>query len=269
MPHSTPLSTCETERFRTKLTLQDPRLLETRAYIDGEWLDAASGETLPVHDPASGELVAEVASLGATEATAAVEAAHAALPAWAAAPAKERASLLRRWFELIRAHREDLARIMTLEQGKPLAESLGEVAYGASFIEWFAEEGKRVYGEVIPSPAADRRLLTIKQPVGVVGAITPWNFPNAMITRKAAPALAAGCTFVCKPAERTPLSALALAVLAERAGIPKGVLNILPTQEPGAVGEVLTTHPLVRKFTFTGSTKVGKMSTMLTSSSER
>jgi len=259
LPHSTPLTTRETEIFRMKPTLQDPRLLETRAYIDGEWLDAASGETLPVRDPASGELIAEVASLGAAEATAAVEAAHAALPAWAATPAKERAVLLRRWFELIRAHREDLALIMTLEQGKPLAESLGEVAYGASFIEWFAEEGKRVYGEVIPSPAANSRLVVLKQPVGVVGAITPWNFPNAMITRKAAPALAAGCTFVCKPAESTPLSALALAVLAERAGIPKGVLNILPTRNPGPIGELLTTHPLVRKFSFTGSTKVGKM----------
>ncbi len=240
------------------IALQDPRLLQTQAYIDGAWVPADSGATHPVHNPANGDLLAKVPDMGATETTRAIAAAEAALPAWRQRTAQDRATLLRRWFDLIHTHREDLARLMTLEQGKPLAEARGEVAYGASFIEWFAEEGKRVAGEVIPAPSPDKRLVVIRQGIGVVAAITPWNFPIAMITRKVAPALAAGCTIVVKPAEATPLCALALAELADRAGIPPGVLNVVTTARPALVGQVLTSSPTVRKLSFTGSTAVGK-----------
>ncbi len=239
-------------------SLQDASLLKTQAFIDGQWSDADDRATHAIVNPATGETVAHVPDMGATETQRAIAAANAALPAWRAKTAKERATLLRRWHELIMAHQEDLARLMTMEQGKPLTESRGEVAYGASFIEWFAEEGKRVYGETIPSPGGDKRIVVIKQPVGVTAAITPWNFPIAMITRKVGPALAAGCTSVVKPAEATPLCALALAELASRAGIPAGVLNIVTTARPAVVGEVLTSSPIVRKLSFTGSTPVGK-----------
>jgi len=238
--------------------LKDAALLKNLAFIDGAWIAADDGATNAIRNPSTGAEIARVPDLGAAETERAIAAANAALPAWRGKTAKERATLLRRWHDLILANQEDLAVLMTLEQGKPLAEARGEVAYGASFIEWFAEEGKRVYGEVIPSPAADKRLIVIKQPVGVTAAITPWNFPIAMITRKVAPALAAGCTSVVKPAEATPLSALALAELASRAGIPAGVLNIVTTARPAVVGEVLTSSPIVRKLSFTGSTPVGK-----------
>ncbi|MDB5960937.1 MAG: gabD [Massilia sp.] len=240
------------------MQLKDPGLFKQQAYVNGSWIDADNAGKNAIRNPANGETIAHVPDMGAAETRRAIEAADAALPAWRAKTAKERAIVLRRWFELIMANQEDLARIMTLEQGKPLAEARGEVAYGASFIEWFAEEGKRVYGDVIPSPSGDKRLVVIKQPVGVTAAITPWNFPIAMITRKVGPALAAGCTSVVKPAEATPLSALALAELGERAGIPKGVLNIVTTARPAAVGEELTSNPVVRKLSFTGSTPVGK-----------
>ncbi|WP_293764673.1 NAD-dependent succinate-semialdehyde dehydrogenase [uncultured Aquitalea sp.] len=239
--------------------LSDPTLLKQQAYIDGRWTAAADGAAFAVHNPASGALLAEVASLGADDTRRAIEAAEAALPAWRALPAKNRSQLLRRWFELILSHQDDLAALLSAEQGKPLAESRGEIAYGASFIEWFAEEAKRAYGDVIPSPFDDKRLLTIKQPVGVVAAITPWNFPNAMITRKAGPALAAGCTVVVKPAAETPLSALALAALAERAGLPAGVFNIVTGERAADIGGELTRHPAVRKLSFTGSTRIGKL----------
>jgi succinate-semialdehyde dehydrogenase/glutarate-semialdehyde dehydrogenase len=240
------------------LTLQDPSLIRTGAYIDGLWIDADDGATLPVDNPATGEVLAAVARCGQAETARAIDAADAALAEWRGRPAKERASLLRRWFELCMDNQEDLARLLTAEMGKPLAESRGEIAYGSSYIEWFAEEAKRVYGDTIPAPGDDKRIVCIKQPVGVVACITPWNFPNAMLTRKIAPALAAGCTVVCKPANATPLSALALAELAERAGIPAGVINILAgrTRE---IGDELTSNPLVRKLTFTGSTEVGKL----------
>jgi succinate-semialdehyde dehydrogenase/glutarate-semialdehyde dehydrogenase len=240
------------------LKLNDPTLLRTGAYIDGAWVAARSGETFAVTNPAGGATIATIADCGADDARAAIEAAHRAMPAWAARTAKDRAGVLRRWYELIMAAQEDLARLMTAEQGKPLAESRGEVAYGASFIEWFAEEAKRVYGDVIPPTQAGKRILTFKQPIGVVGAITPWNFPNAMITRKCAPAMAAGCGFVIKPAQETPLSALALAELADRAGIPAGVFNVAPSTRSSAIGLELTQHEAVRKFSFTGSTEVGK-----------
>lgn len=240
------------------MLLNDTSLLKTLAFIDGAWVAADSGSTHAIRNPSTGAEITQVPDLGAAETERAIAAAAAALPAWRAKTAKERGILLRRWYELILANQEDLAVLMTLEQGKPLAEARGEVAYGASFIEWFAEEGKRVYGEVIPAPTGDKRLLVIKQPVGVTAAITPWNFPIAMITRKVAPALAAGCTSVVKPAEATPLSALALAELAVRAGIPAGVLNIVTTARPAVVGDVLTASPIVRKLSFTGSTPVGK-----------
>ncbi|QOF75563.1 NAD-dependent succinate-semialdehyde dehydrogenase (plasmid) [Aminobacter sp. SR38] len=242
----------------TKLDLRDPSLLRDRCFIDGEWLGEAGGETIAVSNPASGAVIGTVPSFGAAETRRAVETANAALKPWAARTAKDRASMLRRWFELIMANQEDLARIMTAEQGKPFAESRGEIAYAASFIEWFAEEAKRVYGDTIPGYAQDRRIVVLKQPIGVCAAITPWNFPAAMITRKAAPALAAGCTVVVKPASQTPLSALALCVLAERAGIPKGVLSCV-TGSARAIGGEMTSNPLVRKLTFTGSTDVGKV----------
>ncbi|SCK16473.1 NAD-dependent succinate-semialdehyde dehydrogenase [Vogesella sp. LIG4] len=239
--------------------LNDSALLQTRAYIDGEWVAGEAAANFAVRNPASGDSIAEVASCNAADTRRAIEAAEAALPSWRALPAKHRAQILRRWFELLLQHQEDLAQILSLEQGKPLPESRGEIAYGASFIEWFAEEAKRAYGDVIPSPFADRRLVTIKQPIGVVAAITPWNFPNAMITRKVGPALAAGCTVVVKPAAETPLSALALAVLAERAGVPRGVLNIVTGERASEIGGELTRHPAVRKLSFTGSTRIGKL----------
>jgi succinate-semialdehyde dehydrogenase/glutarate-semialdehyde dehydrogenase len=241
--------------------LKDQDLLRDRALIDGHWLEADSGARFSVTDPASGETIARVPDMGALETRRAIDAAERALPAWRARTAKDRAALLRRWYELILAHADDLAMLMTREQGKPLAEARGEVVYGASFVEWFAEEGKRAYGEVVPTYAADRRVLVLKQPIGVVGAITPWNFPIAMITRKVAPALAAGCTVVAKPAEATPLSALALAVLAERAGLPAGVLNLITADAVRApeVGQALCGDARVRKISFTGSTEVGRI----------
>lgn len=239
------------------LSLNVPTLLRTQAYIDGNWCDALSGETLAIQNPATGETLANVAKVGKTETEKAIAAADNALPNWRALPAKTRSQILRRWFDLIMMHQEDLAQIMTVEQGKTLAESRGEVAYGASFIEWFAEQAKRIDGDVIPGPSPDKRIVCIKQPVGVVAAITPWNFPNAMIARKAGPALAAGCTIVIKPASETPLSALALAELADQAGVPAGVLNVI-VGSSAEVGPELTGNPLVRKVTFTGSTPVGK-----------
>ncbi|MFW5397614.1 MAG: succinate semialdehyde dehydrogenase [Candidatus Accumulibacter regalis] len=238
--------------------LNDPRLLRSDCYIDGRWEAADDGRTLAVVDPASGVAIADVPLMTAAETGRAIEAAAVALPAWQAKTAKERAALLRRWFDLIVDNTEDLAQLMTAECGKPIVEARGEVAYGASFVEWFAEEGKRAYGESIPSPAADRRLLTIRQPIGVCAAITPWNFPLAMITRKVAPALAAGCTVVVKPAEQTPLTALALARLAHDAELPAGVFNVL-TGDPQTIGATLTASPLVRKLSFTGSTEVGRL----------
>lgn len=229
----------------------------TEAYIGGRWTGGA--RRFDVRNPASGAVIASVPDLGARETEEAIAAAAAALPAWKKRTAKDRAAVLRRWHDLIVAHADGLAALMTAEQGKPLAEARGEVIYGASFIEWFAEEGKRVYGDTIPAHKTDARIMVTREPVGVVGAITPWNFPSAMITRKAGPALAAGCTMVLKPAEDTPLSALALAALAEEAGIPAGVLNIVTTADAAAVGAVLTGHPDVRKISFTGSTAVGKI----------
>ncbi|WP_298012446.1 NAD-dependent succinate-semialdehyde dehydrogenase [uncultured Aquabacterium sp.] len=238
--------------------LKDPSLLRDRAWLNGQWAAADNGETFPVDNPATGEHVGVVPRMGAAETERAIDAANAAWPAWRALTAKARAALLQAWLQQIQQHAEDLAVLMTVEQGKPLAEARGEVAYAASFIEWFAEEAKRLYGETIPSPLADRRLLVLREPIGVCAAITPWNFPLAMITRKVAPALAAGCPIIVKPAESTPLSALALAVLAERAGIPGGVLQVL-TGDPRAIGGALTTSPVVRKLSFTGSTEVGRL----------
>ncbi|HTN50994.1 MAG TPA: NADP-dependent succinate-semialdehyde dehydrogenase [Anaeromyxobacter sp.] len=240
-----------------KLTLKDGKLLAQKCFIGGAWVDADDGATIPVRNPATGEVLGTVPRMGAAETRRAIEAASAAWPAWRSKTAKERSALLRRWFELVMAHQEDLAVLMTSEQGKPLAESRGEIAYSASFIEWFAEEARRVYGDTIPGHAPDKRIVVLKQPVGVVAAITPWNFPSAMITRKAGPALAAGCTVVLKPATATPFSALALAELAVRAGIPAGVFNVV-TGASGPIGKELTQHPLVRKLTFTGSTEIGK-----------
>jgi succinate-semialdehyde dehydrogenase / glutarate-semialdehyde dehydrogenase len=240
------------------MKLRDPDLLRTRAFIGGNWVDAAGERTLAVVNPATRESIGTVPDMGVADTRRAIEAAAQAFPAWAARTGKERAAILRRWYELLLANQEDLATLMTAEQGKPLAESKGEIAYGASFIEWFAEEGKRLYGDVIPPHQADRRLLVLRQPVGVVAAITPWNFPLAMITRKAAPALAAGCTFLVKPAAQTPYSALAAAALAARAGVPAGVLNVITGVDAAAIGGEMTSNPLVRKVTFTGSTAVGK-----------
>ncbi|HSN52282.1 MAG TPA: NAD-dependent succinate-semialdehyde dehydrogenase [Woeseiaceae bacterium] len=240
------------------MKISDPALLRNQAYIDGKWCDADSGETLPVLNPANGSVVAEVARCGTAETRRAIEAAERAQVEWRQATAKERAAILRKWLELMLAAQEDLAQIMTAEQGKPLAESRGEIVYGASYIEWFAEEAKRIYGDTIPQPSNDKRIVVIKQPVGVVACITPWNFPNAMLARKIAPALAAGCTVVCKPANETPLSALAMAELAERAGVPAGVINIV-AGKTSEIGAELTGNPIVRKLTFTGSTAVGKL----------
>jgi len=238
--------------------MKNPELLRNACLIDGEWLAAAGAASIEVRNPAMGDLVGAVPDFGAAETRRAIDAAEKAFHPWRAKTAAERARILRRWFELMMENQEDLARLMTMEQGKPLAEARGEIAYAASFIEWFAEEARRVYGEVIPSPLADRRLIVLKQPVGVCAAITPWNFPAAMITRKAAPALAAGCTMVVKPAEQTPLSALALAWLAQQAGVPPGVLNVV-TGEPRAIGGELTSNPKVLKLSFTGSTEVGRL----------
>ena len=238
--------------------LKDMSLFREQCYVDGQWIDADSGEAIDVTNPANGDLLGSVPKLGAAETRRAIEAADRAWPAWRDLLAKERAAILRKWFNLMMENQDDLAVLMTLEQGKPLAESKGEIAYGASFVEWFAEEAKRVYGDTIPQHQADKRIVVIKQPIGVVAAITPWNFPNAMITRKCAPALAAGCPVVIKPATATPYSALALAELAERAGIPKGVLNII-TGSASAIGGELTGNPTVRKLSFTGSTEIGKV----------
>lgn len=239
------------------LEIQDTALLRNKAYVGGHWIDGAKGETFDVVNPATGETVTSVSKCGAAETREAINAAQAAFFLWRNRSAKERANLLRKWFDLMMAHQDDLARILTAEMGKPLAEARGEIAYGANYVEWFAEEAKRIYGDTIPAPDSSKRLVCIKQPVGVVACITPWNFPNAMLTRKIAPALAAGCTVVCKPANATPLSAFAIAELASRAGIPSGVINIVAgvTSE---IGRELTSNPLVKKLTFTGSTEVGK-----------
>ena len=236
--------------------LKDPKLLRELCFVDGAWAGADNGAVLDVKNPASARKLGSVPNMGAAETRRAIAAAAAALPAWKARTAKERAVIMRRWFDLMVEHQEDLATLMTAEQGKPLAESKVEILYAASFIEWFAEEAKRVYGDVIPGPS-DKRILVLRQAVGVVAAITPWNFPAAMITRKAGPALAAGCTLVCKPATQTPFSALAMAELADRAGIPKGVFSVI-TGNAAAIGGEMTANPTVRKLTFTGSTEVGK-----------
>lgn len=238
------------------MQLQDSSLLHEKCYINGQWLDADSASTITVTNPANGDVIGTVPDMGATETQAAIDAANTALPAWRALTAKERATKLQAWFRLMMDNQDDLGLMMTLEQGKPLAEAKGEIAYAASFIEWFAEEAKRVYGETIPGHQPDKRIIVLKQPVGVAAAITPWNFPSAMITRKAGAALAAGCTMVIKPAAETPYSALALADLAERAGIPAGVINIV-TGDAIAIGGALTSSPIVRKLSFTGSTPVG------------
>ena len=239
------------------MQLNDLTLFRQQAFINGEWRDALSSDVITVTNPANGEVLGSVPKMGAEETRDAIQAAHRALPTWRQLTAKERAAILRRWFDLMMANQDDLARLMTLEQGKPLAEAKGEIGYAASFIEWFAEEGKRIYGDTIPGHQADKRLIVIKQPIGVTAAITPWNFPAAMITRKAGPALAAGCTMVLKPASQTPFSALALAELARRAGIPDGVFNVV-TGSASAVGNELTGNPLVRKLSFTGSTEIGR-----------
>ena len=245
------------QKVKPAVQLKDMGLFRQQCYIDGAWVDADNKSTLAVSNPADGVQIGTVPNMGAAETRRAIEAANAAWPAWRAKSAKERAAILRKWYDLMMASQEDLAILMTVEQGKPLAESRGEVAYGASFIEWFAEEGKRIYGDTIPAQSPDKRIVVIKQPIGVCAAVTPWNFPNAMITRKAGPALAAGCTMVIKPASMTPYSALALCELAGRAGIPKGVISVV-TGGAAAIGKELTSNPLVRKFTFTGSTEVGK-----------
>lgn len=241
--------------------IREQGLLRHQGYINGQWQDAENREIYSVINPATGETLATVANMGISETEAAIAAADQAWPSWRAMCAKDRAAILKRWFGLIHTHGEDLAQLITAEQGKPLAESRGEVNYGASFLEWFAEEGKRAYGSVIPSPLSDRLLLTLKQPIGVCAAITPWNFPLAMITRKVAPALAAGCTVVCKPAEATPLTALALAALADQAGMPPGVFNVVTCDGPrvSEVGRTLCASPVVRKLSFTGSTEIGRL----------
>jgi succinate-semialdehyde dehydrogenase/glutarate-semialdehyde dehydrogenase len=252
------MSHAETKSTSPAAELKDPRLFREACYVDGAWTQAASGRSFAVDNPATREVIGKVPSLGAAETRHAIEAANAAFPVWSKKIAKERAAILRRWFDLTMENQEDLARLMTIEQGKPLVESRGEVVYAASFLEWFGEEAKRIYGDTIPQHQADKRLMVIKQPVGVVACITPWNFPLAMITRKAGPAIAAGCAVVLKPAEQTPFSALALAELAERAGVPKGVFNVI-TGDPEEIGGELTSNPIVRKLSFTGSTEVGKL----------
>ena len=240
------------------MKLSDPKLFRQQCYVDGEWVDALNRGTIPVTDPATGETLGTVPRMGAEETRRAIEAADKALPAWRAKTAKERAHILRRWYDLMMANQEDLAALMTAEQGKPLAESKGEIAYAAAFIEWFGEEGKRIYGDTIPAHMADKRIVVTKEPIGVTAAITPWNFPAAMITRKCGPALAAGCTMVLKPASATPYSALALCELAERAGVPRGVFSCV-TGGAKEIGGELTSNPIVRKLTFTGSTEIGKL----------
>ncbi|MEM7764192.1 MAG: NAD-dependent succinate-semialdehyde dehydrogenase [Pseudomonadota bacterium] len=240
------------------MQLTDSALLKTGAYIDGSWRSPENGQSYEVTNPATGEVLAEVTSCGRDETLQAIAAAEQALSTWREMPAKSRSALLKTWHGLVLSAQEDLSQLLTAEQGKPLAEARGEIAYGASYIEWFAEEAKRVYGDTIPGPSADKRVVVIKQPIGVVACITPWNFPNAMLARKIAPALAAGCTVVCKPANETPLSALALVELSERAGIPKGVINIV-SGDTEAIGATLTSSPTVRKLSFTGSTRVGKL----------
>ena len=238
------------------MQLKDPSLFKTQCYIDGQWCDADSGDTIAVHNPATGEEIARVPKMGRAEADRAVAAASAALKSWKSKSAKERSNIMRRWYDLLIANQEDLGIILTMEQGKPLAEAKGEIVYGANYFEWYAEEAKRVYGDTIPAPSGDKRILVTKEPIGVCAAITPWNFPNAMITRKAAPAIAVGCTFVIRPASQTPLSAFAVAELAHRAGVPAGVFNVL-TGGSTEIGQVLTEDDRVKKFSFTGSTEVG------------
>jgi succinate-semialdehyde dehydrogenase/glutarate-semialdehyde dehydrogenase len=242
----------------TRLTLQDRRLFREAAYVDGAWVEQTPHGVIDVDNPATGEILGTVPKLARAETRLAIDAAARAFPAWRRKPAKERAAIMRRWFDLMLANQEDLAQLMTAEQGKPLGESRGEVAYAASFLEWFGEEAKRVYGDTIPAPQSDKRIVVIKEPIGVVACITPWNFPLAMITRKAGPAIAAGCTVVLKPASQTPFSALALAELAERAGVPKGVFNVI-TGSAAEIGAELTSNPVVRKLSFTGSTEIGKL----------
>ena len=242
-----------------KTLLRDPSLLETRAFVAGEWVNADDGATFEVRNPARGDVIARVADLSRAEVARAIDAAHRAMKDWAARPAKERAQVMRRWFDLMMQNQDDLATILTAEMGKPLPEARGEIAYGASFIEWFGEEAKRVYGETIPGHMPDKRLTVLRQPIGVVGSITPWNFPNAMITRKCGPALAVGCGFVARPAAETPLSALALAVLGERAGLPKGILSVVTSSRSSDIGKEFCENPLIRKLTFTGSTEVGRI----------
>ncbi|MFN3274364.1 MAG: NAD-dependent succinate-semialdehyde dehydrogenase [Paracoccus sp. (in: a-proteobacteria)] len=242
-----------------KALLSDPTLLETRAFVAGEWVEADDGATFEVKNPARGDVIAHVADLGRAETARAIDAAQTAMKGWATRTAKERAQVMRKWFDLMMANQDDLALILTAEMGKPLAEAKGEIAYGASFIEWFGEEAKRIYGETIPGHQPDKRLTVIRQPIGVVGSITPWNFPNAMIARKAAPALAVGCGFVARPAAETPLSALAMAVLAERAGLPKGILSVITSSRASDIGKEFCENPAVRKLTFTGSTEVGRI----------
>src|SRR6266436_5490553 len=247
-----------TQTAASGVALKDSRLFREACYIDGAWLTSVTGATTNVDNPATGEILGTVPKLGASETRAAIDGANRAFPAWSKKTGKERAAVLRRWFDLMIENQDDLARLMTLEQGKPLTESRGEVVYAASFLEWFGEEAKRVYGDIIPGHQADKRIVVIKQPIGVVACITPWNFPLAMITRKAGPAIGAGCTVVLKPAAQTPFSALALAELAERAGVPKGVLNIV-TGSATEIGAELTSNPIVRKLSFTGSTEIGKI----------
>lgn len=239
------------------MQLKDTNLFRQQAYLEGKWQNADDGKTIEVTNPATGAVIGTVPKMGVVEAKRAIEAANKALPAWRAKTAKERSIIIRRWYELLMQHQDDLALILTTEQGKPLAEAKGEIAYGASYLDWFSEEAKRVYGDVIPGHMTDKRVIVIKQPIGVTAAITPWNFPNAMITRKAGPALAAGCTMIIKPASATPYSALALVALAERAGIPAGVLSVI-TGSAGDIGKELTSNPIIRKLSFTGSTEIGR-----------
>jgi succinate-semialdehyde dehydrogenase/glutarate-semialdehyde dehydrogenase len=255
------MSITDIPKGTSPVTLRDGALLRTRGYVDGAWIEADTGASFPVVNPATGETLAELPRMGVSETRRAIEAADRAYPAWRMLLAKERARILRRWSDLLLENEDDLATLLTLEQGKPLAESRGEVAYAAAFLEWFGEEAKRVYGDTIPQPLPDRRILVLKEPVGVGAGITPWNFPSAMIARKCAPALAAGCTMVMKPAEQTPLSALAVCELAERAGLPRGVLNVVTgdADDAPAIGDELTSHPAVRKVGFTGSNAVGKL----------
>ena len=239
--------------------LKDPDLLATKGYLAGNWVDGTTGDTFDVTNPARGDVIAQVADFSRAQAAEAIAAAQAAQKEWAARTGKERSVILRKWYDLMMENAEDLALILTAEQGKPLAEARGEITYGASFIEFFAEEAKRIYGETIPGHQPDKRITVLKQPIGVAASITPWNFPNAMITRKAGPALAAGCAFVARPAKETPLSALVMGVLADRAGLPKGVLSIIPSSRSSEIGKEFCENPAVRKLTFTGSTEVGRI----------